>query len=170
MYGQTSNLSFDAQKICCRHLLCDFVLLQLWDFALKAKLLGKRNHIPRLYIFWTPGKFDECDIELLSIYKKIRNGNTVKRIKIRAWCQYSRAIIMGLFFSRASVFVSQVKTSGHFSTYPHEETGGWNPHLLEDQPCFFSSFCVFQVAVSQRTVYLSALCCSHSSLLPAQLQ
>lgn len=26
LYCQTTNLSFDAQKICCRHLLCDFVL------------------------------------------------------------------------------------------------------------------------------------------------
>lgn len=103
-------------------------------------------------------------LELLSICKKIRNENTGKKIKRRAWCQCSRAIIMGLFLRTTSVFVSQVKTSEHFITYSLEETGEWNAHLVKDQPCFFSQFCVFQVAVSQRAV---PECCLMLPLQPS---
>lgn len=76
-------------------------------------------------------------LEVVSSCNKIRNKNTGKKIERKAWCQYSTARIMGFFFSRASVFVPQVKTSEHLMTYPHEETGEWDPQPSEESASLF---------------------------------
>lgn len=66
-----------------------------------------------------------------NIYKKIRNENTGKKIERRAWCQYRRARIIGLFFSRASVFVSWVKNSEHVILH---DLSSWREWGMESSP------------------------------------
>lgn len=76
-------------------------------------------------------------LELACIYNKIRNKSTGKKIKRRAWRQYSTARIVRFFISRASAFVPQVKNREHLMTCPHEETGEWDPQSIEESVSLF---------------------------------